>query len=289
MIVLEVVFLAVFWAWVFAATLFLRNTFLPRLPVTVSPELLSLPSETVRFYSTDGIPLEGWKIPADPGRPWLILCHGVGSNRADLLEIAKGLHAAGFNLFLFDFRAHGGSVGRVTSFGYREQRDLEGALAFLGSQPDVPAKPYGVYGISMGGAVALMVAANDERLGAVAADSPYPSLEDTLGRHLTLLYPVPRVPFVWFVLATYRMRFGVWPRDVSPQESAAKLSPRALLLIHGADDPRMPVGGTEQMFATASEPKELWVIDGAGHLEGYGIAPQAYLDRLVRFFQAHVK
>lgn len=289
MIVLEVVFLAVFWAWVFAAALFLRNTFLPRLPVTVSPEVLSLPSETVHFRSTDGLLLEGWKIPAQPDRPWLILCHGVGSNRADLLEIAAGLHAAGFNLLLFDFRAHGASAGRVTSFGWREQRDLEGALAFLGQQPDIPAKPYGVYGISMGGAVALMVAARDERLAAVVADSPYPNLEDTLGRHLTLLYPLPRVPFLWFVLATYRLRFGVWPRDVSPQDSTAKLSPRAVLLIHGADDPRMPVAGTQRMFAAASEPKELWVIEGAQHLEGYGLAPQAYRDRIVRFFQAHLK
>ncbi|MBI4004029.1 MAG: alpha/beta fold hydrolase, partial [Candidatus Omnitrophica bacterium] len=188
----------------------------------------------------------------------------------------------------FDFRAHGGSGGRVTSFGWREQRDLEGALAFLGQQPDVSAKPYGVYGISMGGAVALMAAARDERLAAVVADSSYPSLEDALGRHLTLLYPVPKVPFLWFVLATYRLRFGVWPRDVSPQDSATRLSPRAVLLIHGADDPRMPVAGTQRMFAAAAEPKELWVIEGAQHLEGYGLAPQAYRDRLVRFFQAHL-
>lgn len=288
MIVLEVIFLAVFWAWVFAATLFLRNTLLPRLPITVSPALFSLPAETVHFPSTDGVPLEGWKIAGEPDRPWLILCHGVGSNRADLLDIARGLQAAGFNLLLFDFRAHGGSGGRVTSFGWREQRDLEGALAFLGSQPEIPAKPYGVYGISMGGAVALMVAATDERLAAVAADSPYVTLEDTLGRHLKLMYPVPKVPFLGFVLATYRMRFGIWPRDVSPLASAATLAPRALLLIHGAEDPRMPVQGTQQLFNAASEPKSLWVIDGASHLEGYSLAPQAYLERLVAFFQAHL-
>jgi len=288
-IALESVFLAVFWVWVFVAVLFLRNTILPRLPVTVSPEVLSLPSETVHFRATDGLLLEGWKISTQPDHPWLILCHGVGANRADLLDIATGLHAAGFNVLLFDFRAHGASAGRVTSFGWREQRDLEGALAFLGQQPDVPARPYGVYGISMGGSVALMVASRDERLAAVVADSPYPSLEDTLGRHLTLLYPLPRVPFLWFVLATYRLRFGVWPRDVSPQKSAAKLSPRAVLLIHGADDLRMPVAGTERMFAEAAEPKELWVIDGAHHLEGYSIDPQAYRDRLIKFFQAYLK
>ncbi|MBI3330960.1 MAG: alpha/beta hydrolase [Candidatus Omnitrophica bacterium] len=286
-IVLEILFLTVFWAWCLSAALFLRNTVLPRVPITQTPEFLHLGSETVEFQATDGVRLEGWKIPGEPSRPWILLCHGVGSNRADLLDIAAGLHEAGFNLFLFDFRGHGASQGRVTSFGWQEQRDLEGALSFLGTQADIPAAPYGVYGISMGAAVALMVAARDERIGAVAADSPYPNLEESIGRHLALMYPlVPKVPFHWFVLATYRLRFGVWPLGVSPEASAVRLSPRPLLLIHGAADPRMPVEGARRIAERAGEPKELWVIDQAGHLEGFALDPAAYHARLAAFFNA---
>lgn len=284
----EALFLVLFWSWVFSAVLFLRNTVLPRLPLTATPELLQLPSQTVRFRSTDGVLLEGWKIPGDASRPWLVLCHGAGSNRSDLLDVAHGLHEAGFNLLLFDFRGHGGSAGRVTSFGWQEQRDLEGALAFLGQQAEIPDHPYGVYGISMGGAVALMVAARDERLGAVAVDSPYANLADTLGHHLTLLYPVPKIPFHWFVLATYRLRFGIWPWKVSPQEACGTLSPRPLLLIQGGQDPRMPIEGIRAMHAAARDPKELWVIEQAGHLEGYALNPQAYRNRLIRFFESHL-
>lgn len=289
MIVLEVFFLAVFWTWLLSAVLFLRNTVLPRQPVTVTPALQHLPFQTLTFHATDGVLLEGWKVPVDPDRPWILLCHGVGSNRADLLEIAATLHRARFNLLLFDFRGHGGSSGRVTSFGWREQRDLEGALAFLGQQPDVLAASYGVYGISMGASVALMVAARDERIGAVAVDSPYTNLEETLGRHLTLMYPLPKLPFLWFVLVTYRLRFGVWPRRLSPQESAACLSPRSLLLIHGAQDPRMPLEGARRTFDGAGEPKQLWVIEGAGHLEGFALDSDVYCARLVRFFEFNLK
>ncbi|MCI0458812.1 MAG: alpha/beta hydrolase [Gemmataceae bacterium] len=289
MAVFEVVFLAVFWLWLVSTVLFLRTTVLPRSPVTITPEFLGLPSSTVRFPASDGVSLEGWKIPAGPSAPWVILCHGVGSNRADLLEIAAGLHRAGFNLLLFDFRGHGGSEGRVTSFGWREQRDLEGALAYLGQQPEVPASPYGVYGISMGGAVAIMVAARDERIGAVAVDSPYSSLEETLGRHLTLMYPVPKMPFLWFVLATYRLRFGIWPGRVSPQASAAGLSPRPLLLIHGAQDARMPLTGAKRLLGGAGEPKELWVVEGADHLGGFAADPSAYHARLAGFFRVGLR
>ena len=288
MSVVEVVFLAIFWTWAASAVLFLRNTILPRSPNRWTPAQAGLPCETVRFHATDGMWLEGWKIPGETARPWLILCHGVGSNRSDLLDVAAGLHEAGFNLFLFDFRAHGGSRGLVTSFGWLEQRDLEGALAFLGALPDVPSRPYGIYGISMGGSVALMTASRDERLGAVAVDSPYADLEQTLGRHLRLMYPLPRAPFLWYVLATYRLRFGVWPRALSPKASAGRLSPRALLLIHGAHDIRMPLQEARRMYDAAGEPKDLFVIQDAGHLESFSANPRVYLQRLTAFFASQL-
>lgn len=284
MFILEAGFLIVFWAWVFVAALFLRNTVLPRWPLALAPEALGLRAETVRFRATDGVTLEGWKVPADPAQPWIILCHGLGSNRSDLLDIAAGLHARGFNVLLFDFRGHGGSGGRVTSFGWTERRDLEGALAFLGRQADVPASPCGVYGISMGGAVALMVAAEDDRLSAVAVDSPYTDLEDSLGRHLELLYRLPAFPALAMVAATYRLRFGVWPKVVSPLGAAGRLSGRRLLVIQGGADVRIPVTGAQALAAAAGESGSLWVVEGAGHLEGFGMNPPAYVERLGGFF-----
>ena len=290
MTLLEVVFLTVFWTWAISAVLFLRNTVLPPLPLLSQPEQFGLSAATVRFPATDGVELEGWTIPGDSTQPWLILCHGVGSNRSDLLDMAAGLHQRGFNLLLFDFRGHGGSAGRTTSFGAQEQRDLEGALAFLGQQADVPVhRPYGVVGISMGAVAAILVAAKDERLGAVAADSPYTDLESSLGRHLALLYRLPRVPLLGFVAATYRLRFGVWPCRVSPLAAAPALSPRRLLLIQGGSDVRMPLQGAQAIVTAAGKPAELWVIRGAGHLEGFSLDPARYLDRLSRFFASNLR
>ena len=88
MAVLEVLFLCVFWTWAITAVMFLRNTFLPRLPVTALPGHVGLPCEPVEFQATDGVDLSGWKIASDSRRPWVILCHGLGANRADLLDLA---------------------------------------------------------------------------------------------------------------------------------------------------------------------------------------------------------
>lgn len=288
--VVEVIFLAVFWSWMACAIVFLRNTILPRTPL-VPAASWDLISETVRFRSTDGLALAGWKIPtSESWRPWIVLCHGVGANRADLLEVAGGLHQANFNLLLMDFRGHGGSAGRSSSFGWREQRDLEGALTFLGQQPEVPPRPYGLLGISMGGVVGLLVAARDERIGAVVAESPYDNLQEALRTHMKLAYPrLPMIPFFWFVLFTYRLRFGVWPRRVAPDRQVGTLSPRPLLLIHGADDRRMPLVGVQRLLAAAGQPKELWLVDGAGHLGVHQRDPGGYAARIVTFFAAHLQ
>lgn len=288
MILLEVAFLTVFWLWAVTAVLFLRNTFLPPLPLAATPEQFGLPSETVEFHATDGVRLEGWRIAEDSQRPWIILCHGLGANRADLLEISAALYRAGFNLFLFDFRAHGTSAGRQSSFGWREQRDLEGALVYLGRQADLPATGYGLYGVSMGAVVALAVAAKDDRILAVAADSPFTDLQESLNLHMKLLYRLPPRLFGAFCALTYRLWFGIWPDQVSAVQAARRLSPRPLLLIGADADVRVPLEGTQRILAAARPPKELWVISGGGHLTGFAMDPDAYAGRLAAWFQAHL-
>ena len=283
MIGLELLVLVLFWTWAVTAFLVLRSTLPPRLPITITPAQLGLPMDTVEFPAGDGIRIAAWTITRDPGLPWIIGCHGLGANRADLLDIARGLYGAGFNLLLFDFRGHGTSGGRTTSFGWREQRDLEGALAFLSQQAELPARPYGVYGVSMGAAAAMLVAARDERIGAVVADSSYANLQEALARHLRLLYPaLPRAVFLPLVATTYRVRFGVWPHRVAPEAAASQLNGRPLLVIQGADDPRQPREDAVRLAAAAHG--ELWVIDGAVHLGGFGADARAYGDRLIRFF-----
>ena len=289
MAALEVVFLTVFWSWVLIAALFLRQTLLPRLPLTATPDGAGMPSEVVHFFSTDGICLEGWKIFSSANRPWILLCHGMGTNRSDLIETAGTLHRAGFNLLLFDFRGHGGSEGQTTSFGWLERQDLEGALAFLGAQADVPPRPIGIYGISMGAAVAIQVAAADERIGAIIADSPYLDLESAFGRYLALFYRIPPAPVLWLILATYRARFGAWPRRVSPLTTVRSISPRPLLLICGDQDARTPPRDVRRVFEAAGAPKDLWLIAGAGHLQGLSLNPPTYQSRIVVFFQTHLK
>jgi len=287
-LIVETVFLIVFWTWVVCAGLFLRETIVPLRPSESPPRGLALPFETVHFPATDGVLLEGWRIPGQATKPWIILCHGTGATRTDLLGIAEGLHRDGFNLLLFDFRGHGGSAGRTTSFGWLEQLDLEGALVYLGRQSEGASRSYGVCGISMGAAVALSVAARDERLGVVVADSSYANLAEALSDHMARRFHVPRLPFGWFVFLTYRLRFGAWPHAVSPQAAASALAPRALLVVHGSQDSTIHVRSARRIFDAASEPKQLKIVDGVEHPVAFNEDFEVYRKRLAGFLAKYL-
>ena len=97
------------------------------------------PFEHVTFASTDGVPLDAWWIPAAPctakpgtpeagdwGKRTVVLCHGLGANKANQLDVAINLPARGYNLLTFDFRAHGASGGQISSFGDLERRRRAG-------------------------------------------------------------------------------------------------------------------------------------------------------------------
>src|SRR5207253_806396 len=101
---------------------------------------------------------------------------------------AQFLHEAGFAALVFDFRSLGRSEGDLCSFGYEEIADLRGALDYLDSRPDTADLPKGVFGLSLGASVAIMGSAKDERVQAVVAEAPYPSLRDALNKRCSVLF-----------------------------------------------------------------------------------------------------
>ena len=106
-------------------------------PLEDHPDNHGLEYLDVEFQSrVDRIPLKGWWIPGQESDPTIIMVHGITSNRAsnNALGVAKRLREHGYNLLLFDQRAHGESGGERISGGYHERRDLGGAIDFLKSE-----------------------------------------------------------------------------------------------------------------------------------------------------------
>jgi fermentation-respiration switch protein FrsA (DUF1100 family) len=274
--------------FVFTFLLLFRNTWLSRWPDKNLPSVYNLPYEEVKFLSRDRLQLAGWLILRDKNFSTVILCHGLGTNKSDLLGMARFIYEAGFNVFLFDFQGHGESQSRFTSFGYLEQRDLEAAMDYLAKRSDVENKNIGVFGLSMGGAVAIAVAAEDERIKAVISDSAYRNLYSSMVHHARIFYHLPGFPTNIFLRLSYFLRFGNDPRRVSPEDVIERISSRPVLLLNGERDNQTPPENARILFEKASQPKEIWIIPGAGHGEAYGVYWEEYQKKIVEFLKRNL-
>ena len=238
----------------------------------------------------DGVKLSGWFIKGgkEGKLPTVIVCHGLGAGRSDFTELASGLSRGGYNVLLFDFRGHGESDRKASSFGYLEQNDLLGALRYVKRREDVDDKGIGVYGFSMGGAVAILVASKTDEIKAIIADSSYTSLKEQ-GKRLFegtflpsfLFFP----PLVWM----YEVFFHVDADEVSPVSAVGEISPKGVMVIGGEADEQMPSSDAMRLFADAREPKELWLIPGAVHGGTVYMSGDEYGKRVLRFLDRYIK
>ena len=232
---LETLVLAAWWLWVGACGLLIASTFVRKSPF--SPLARSAGAslgQRVTFRSTDGLSLAGLQLIADPSRPWLLLCHDLQSNRDQLLALAGKLHKAGYNILLFDARAHGESDGLCTTYGWREQRDLEGALAFLGRQEGFSDRFYGIYGVGLGAIMARLVAQRDDRLGAIAVTDLPKDFTAYLTDQLSRRIGVSLRLFHGLVDLAFRTRFGVSSTTISRQLQGTTNQMRILPLAFAA-------------------------------------------------------
>src|SRR6267142_2627906 len=125
----------------------------PKIISSITPRDLKMDYEDVWFKTADGLTLRGWYIPcAKETQKTLILLHGYPADKGNILPALAFLHED-FNLLLFDFRYLGKSEGSYSTAGAKEVEDLLAAIQFLKGRG---VKEVGVWGFSMGGAVALM-------------------------------------------------------------------------------------------------------------------------------------
>jgi uncharacterized protein len=251
-------------------------------PYTFSPWELGVEHEVVTFRGEGGITLRGWWLGRPDTRRVVIGCTGHRGAKHELLGIGSGLWRAGNNVLLFDFRGRGDSDQGPFSLAFYEMADLEAAIDYVfGRMPDARL---GVVGYSMGAAVALSVAARDERVAAVVADSSFATIRGVI-QHAYSRYRMPVRPMLGLASRVNRLRYGYAFDAVEPINAVAAIAPRPLLLIHGAEDSLIPVAHSEALYAAAGEPKELWVVPQSDHCGAYFVDRSAYVARVAEFFR----
>lgn len=242
--------------------LFLENWLVypaPRYPVG-DWEARQLPHEDVYFASADGTKLHGWFVEHPQPRAVILYCHGNGEHvayNAELLQMLRDQFRV--TVFAFDYRGYGRSEGHPFETGILE--DAEAAQAWLAERTGLAQKDIVLMGRSIGGGVAVHLAAKNGARGLIL-ESTFSSLPEAAAGQF------PWLPVGWLMKNRY--------------DSQAKIAGYhgPLLQSHGDCDTLIPLALARKLFDAAAEPKVFYCVSGGDH---NCLQPAAYYQKLDQF------
>ena len=256
----------------------------PRPAVIGPPPSILAGAEPVEIASQSGATLHGWHLPGRPGGGGVVLMHGIGGSRLQMVRRAAALHEKGFAVLLFDFQGHGESIGKRITFGHLEGRDAAAALGFLRGR--LPNERSGVIGVSLGGAAALLGLEPSEA-DAMVLESVYPDIDAALANRLrTGLGPVvgPVATPILAPLFTLLLPpiIGVRPSDLRPIDRIGGFR-TPMLIASGTRDRSTPLEEAQALFDRARAPKTFWAVRDAGHVDLEAFGSEEYWRHVLPF------
>ena len=218
-----------------------------------SPRTLGLAYDDVTMTAADGVRLHAWWVPAPASRKTLLFLHGNAGNISHRLDKLAVLNEVDASVLLLDYRGYGRSAGAPDEAG--TYRDADTAYEWLRAR-GVPAAAIVVYGESLGGPIAVDLAARRE-VGGLVLESAPSSIVGVARHHY------PWLPVEWFLSVRY--------------DALARLpNVRApLLILHSPHDEIVPFAMAETLYAAAPGAKRLIRLDG-GHNDAFIVAAPLY-------------
>ena len=225
---------------------------------------------------------EAWFFPGLRGASTIVLCHGYGSSRGELLTLVSALQDHQYNVFVFDFTAHGAVAG-ITTLGYREADELRRAVDAVAGRSDVDPARVGLWGYNLGAYAALREAENDKRVRAVILDSVYDQPEQMVkvGVERNGLGGFP----LMIKSAELSFKYLNYAHRQDPPLSSKLLALNGVptLFIQAMDDPEL-ADTTREMFLKAPEPREQAIIAHGNFVSMNDDDKRSYENRVVSFF-----
>jgi alpha-beta hydrolase superfamily lysophospholipase len=252
------------------------------------PSDLNLQHEDVFLKTKEGFVLSCWLIKTPHQvKGTILILHGVSESKIAGLHMAKEFHDRGYNVFLYDSRRHGDSGGRLCTYGYHEKYDLQMVIDYLMQRSDLTLRRIGIFGWSMGAAVAIQVAALDTRVAAVVAESGFATLRNVFDDYQRRMIKLPWHYLRNIVIKRSEFLADFKANDVAPVE-AVKSIHVPIFLLHGTEDNLIKYNYSEKVYQAANNPKELWLISGARHHDMMEVGGEEYTRRITAFFEKYL-
>lgn len=260
------------------------NNFLSAKRVSVSfPDSLSITRKDIQFKTSDSLTIKGWYFTAPQNQvnsdKAVILCHGWTANRYETLPRVKFLVEAGYNVLTYDARACGESEGDLISLGYYEANDLLAAIDYLKS---TGINKIAADGISQGGATIVFASAKSKDLKCVIIESCFDELRNAVNNRFSSMLCIPGALGSALMIPLAKNKLGVSVDEIAPINFIGKIH-IPVLIISGEADTRTNPDETKKLFDAANEPKTLWLVPNAGHVDLYRVNHIEYEKRVLEF------
>jgi len=262
----------------------------PRVSGNISPLDLKLNFTDINVITKDSISIKGYWVKTDsiPPKSIIICVHGIGGCKTHFLNFSKNLAAIGIESILIDSRAHGKSGGQFCTYGYKEKVDISEIVDFVKEKND--SVPIGIYGNSMGGAIAIQALEYDSRIEFGVIESTFTNLETIVYDYQkSYTYGLGLKPLCNIALNTAGKLAKFNPNLVSPITSVKQIS-QPIIIAHGKKDKRIKFEYGKLLYDNLkSTDKKFIAIKDAGHIDLSEKGGENYKKEIKEFLIKHSK
>ncbi len=244
-----------------------------------APSSVGFPPKTQPFEVVSAAGIHGWYIQGNSRQPCILLMHSVGSSRIEMMSRAVLFKKHGFSAFTIDLQAHGENKGDKITFGYQESKNARDAVKFLRSEKN--CRNIVALGRSLGGASALL-GIEPLQVEGYILEAVYPGIEKAVKNRLTMRLGELGGLIAPLLYQQIPLRFNINLRQLQPAEAVKNIiSP--VLIINGTADNHTTKEDALALFNNAPEPKQLLLIEGAGHTNLFDYNPELYREGVIKF------
>lgn len=250
---------------------------------SISPNDIGLSFRDILIETEDQLKISAWYIPGKRKHPGIVLVPALAGTKHMVLNYVPSLHESGFNLLLIDLRNSGDSDGTFNSLGFHEQKDINAGVNYLMERKKLPM--VGILGISTGAGAALMAMESNEQISVGVFESAFMDFESVVRGDLQQQFGPFAEPIYPLVEELFSYRSQSDPRKISPISAIAKISPRAVFVIHGKEDETFAFEHGTRLFSTANQPKKFWPVNQGNHATAWSQDKIRAEQEIPRFFQ----
>lgn len=217
----------------------------------------------------------------------IVLVHWHETNHTVMFPLAEMFLTNGYNVVLYDQRAHGDNTAKTVTFGYYEKDDLEDVIDYIESQMS-KNNTIGVIGQSMGASTIGNYLGSGhavEHLNFAIVESPFSSMDSEIKWNIEKIIKV-KLPTSYFLKLgsiANNLVFGYEFEEVSIFESM-KNSSTPTMILHSKADMMCPYHMGEDLYnAIPHNEKRMITFQNANHVEAFFTESDSYKKEVLDF------